>query len=50
MKLKKGEIVKRILLATAASATVGGLLIGAAVMPGAAMIFSDWYKKQDKSL
>jgi len=49
--MKKGEIVKKIILLAAASAAAGGLAFTLAAMPGLAPAlkpFVEWYKKQDR--
>ncbi len=49
--MKKGEIAKKILLATATSVAVGGLIVTLAAMPALAPAlrpFVEWYKKQDR--
>ncbi len=50
-RVKKGAIVKKILLTVAATAAAGGFVLALAAMPGLGVVahsFIQWYKNQDR--
>ncbi len=50
-RVKKGVIVKKILLTVAATAAAGGFVLALAAMPGLGVVahsFIQWYKNQDR--
>ena len=50
-RLKKGEVIKKVLSGAIGAAAVLGLVAALVVMPGFGLVlkdFADWYKKQDR--